>query len=320
LEAKKIIAHADWGSVPKKRWMCVAQCDGNGKFTALTPEPVGDPATLLRRLVERAGDQVFVGFDFPIGIPAAYARSVGVASFPEFLRGLGSGAFSRFFDLAENAAEIAVGRPFYPKRPGAATRKHLIDGLGVTEYTQLLRHCELKTENRGNASSLFWTLGGQQVGRAAIIGWRDVIRPALLDPAADVALWPFDGDLQDLLKRHKVVIAETYPAEAGVHIGIGVPGRGWSKRSQGDRAAKSAAIRQFSNRSGITLAPELRAELLDGFGASKDGEDPFDAAVGLLSMVAVVKGLRPVGMPPPGIIRSVEGWILGQEYPQPLSV
>jgi len=296
--------------------MCVAEVRGDDNFTVSAPEPVGDPATLLRRLVEHADDQVFVGFDFPIGIPATYATNIGVASFPEFLRNLGSSAFSRFFDVVENAAEIAINRPFYPKKSNCgAKRQHLVDGLKVTEYTELLRRCELKTENRGDACSLFWTLGGQQVGRAAIIRWRDVLRPALLDSSMDIALWPFDGDLHVLLNRHQVVVAETYPAEAAVHIGIGVPGRGWSKRSQADRAKRSAAIHQFVERAGITLSLELQAQLLEGFGAPQDGEDPFDATVGLLSMLAVVRGLRPAGTPPPGTVRNVEGWILGQEYP-----
>jgi len=318
MEPSKILAHADWGSEPKKRWMCVAEGTDHGKFTALAPEPVGDPTTLLGRLLDRGEDGVFVGFDFPIGVPAAYASSVGIASFPELLRKLGSGALSRFFELVENAGDITTGRPFYPKRSNCgAKRQHLLDGLEVAAYTQLLRRCELRTDTRGDACSLFWTLGGQQVGRAAIIGWRDVLRPALLDPAMNVALWPFDGDLQVLLNRHQIVIAETYPAEAAVHIGMGAPGRGWSKRSQADRIIKSAAMRQFADRAGITLASELDAKMLDGFGASKDGEDPFDAAVGLFSMVAVAKGLRPAGTPPSGIIRNVEGWILGQEYPDP---
>ena len=51
-----------------------------------------------------------------------------------------------------------------------------------------------------------------QVGKAAIIGWRDVLAPALLD-GGPVSLWPFDGALPSLLVPGNVVIAETYPAE-----------------------------------------------------------------------------------------------------------
>ena len=60
--------------------------------------------------------------------------------------------------------------------------------------------------------SLFWTLGPNQVGKAAIIGWRDVLTPALGSDKS-VVLWPFDGSLDQLLKPGNVVIVETYPAE-----------------------------------------------------------------------------------------------------------
>jgi hypothetical protein len=310
-----LIVHADWGSDPKKRWMCVAESESDGVFTALVPEPVGDPTTLIRRLIERERGRIFLGFDFPIGVPMAYARSLGITSFTELLRELGTGIFLRFFEPAESAAEICLVRPFYPRRPGGTKRQHLLDGLRLSEYKQLLRLCERATSTRGNACSLFWTLGGQQVGRAAIIGWRDVLRPALVDESIAVALWPFEGDLDLLLEEHQLVIAETYPAEAAVHIGIGPPGRGWSKRSQAHRAARSELICHFADQSGIRLAPELKEQVRAGFGSSLDGEDRFDAALGLVSMIAVVKGFRSPGTPPVGEMRDVEGWILGQEYP-----
>ena len=57
---------------------------------------------------------------------------------------------------------------------------------------------------------MFWLVGGNQVGKAAITGWRDLITPAVeRDPA--LSLWPFDGRLAALLARPGVVIAETYP-------------------------------------------------------------------------------------------------------------
>ena len=52
------------GFEPKKQWMCVAEGRGDGKFTALAPEPVGEVATLLRRLIDRGDHGVFVGLTF----------------------------------------------------------------------------------------------------------------------------------------------------------------------------------------------------------------------------------------------------------------
>lgn len=294
--------------------MCIAELTAQGRYRVAAPEPVGLPGTLFARLLDRSQGRVFVGFDFPIGVPTAYARLVDSPSFGQLLRQLGRDGFSSFFDVAACPSEISPERPFYPRRPGGSRRQHLVEGLGVAEFSELLRHCELKTSLRGSACSLFWTLGGQQVGRAAIAGWRDVLQPALRSSSLDVALWPFDGELLPLLKTRQIVVAETYPAEAALHLGLDAPGRGWSKRSQADRRLKAGAILRFAAQAGIVLDRELERQLLDGFGAAPAGEDRFDATLGLLSMLNVVLGRRDPGTPPAGEIRSVEGWILGQEY------
>jgi hypothetical protein len=300
--------------------MCVAEAESNGTFSAHAPELVGHLGTLLHRLSERGDGRVFIGFDFPIGVPAAFAKRLGLSRFEEMLTVLGEGEFKEFFNIAERPEEISPKRPFYPRRPGGTSRQHLVDGLGVADFTQLLRQCELSTDRRGSASSVFWTLGGQQVGRGAIIGWRDVLQPAIRDPALDIALWPFDGDLPLLLNEHQIVVAETYPAEACLHIGIGVPGRGWSKRSQDDRRSKAESILCFAEEAGVYVTPGMHGQLREGFGPSVDGEDRFDATVGLLSMLAVALSRRPAGTPLPGEIREIEGWILGQSNPDGLSV
>src|SRR5215469_1950241 len=70
-----------------------------------------------------------------------------------------------------------------------------------------------KTANGSQAACpLFWTLGASQVGKGAIVGWREVLAPALRDDEA-VLLWMFDGRLCELLRPGTIVIAETYPTE-----------------------------------------------------------------------------------------------------------
>ena len=51
----------------------------------------------------------------------------------------------------------------------------------------------------------------------------------------------------------------------------------------------------------------------DGFGLSLDGEDRFDAVVGLFGMLNVVLGRRSCAEPP-GL--KVGGWIFGQAWPE----
>ncbi len=280
---------------------------------AATPCEVGAPATLLRRLATRDDGPLLIGFDFPLGVPLAYAERAGVKSFRELLARAGKGELARFFDPAETADEISIGRPFYPSRPGGTRRQELVEALGLTTFHQLLRRCDRATTGRGPAAALFWTLGAQQVGRAAISGWRDVLQPALVDKEIDVAIWPFDGDLDTLLARHRIVVAETYPREAALLIGLSAPGGGWSKRCQRDRAGKASQILHYAELVGLTLDPALRCELEDGFGSGPTGEARFDTTLGLLLIAGVLAGRFPPGTPSPGEIRNIEGWILGQE-------
>jgi hypothetical protein len=55
------------------------------------------------------------------------------------------------------------------------------------------------------------------------------------------------------------------------------------------------------------MAPGWRTPLA---AAAGEGEDPFDAIVGLLAMLEVVRGQRESGEPEEA--REFEGWILGQ--------
>ena len=142
--------------------------------------------------------------------------------------------------------------------------------------------------------------------------WRDVLTPAVSTAAPDVAVWPFDGPLLELLRDHQVTIAEVYPAEACVQLGLGAPGSGWSKRSQPDRAAHAAPLREWANSRGVGLDPALATSIDDGFNDRPDGEDRFDSVVALFSMLDVVLGHRSEGTPDDADVRSVEGWILGQ--------
>ena len=244
----RVVVHADWGTDPSKRMMCAARLLDGDVFEVSAPEPVGDLSTFLQRLLVRAaGSGVVAGFDFPIGLPAAYAGVAGIESFTQVLPSLGRGAWSEFYDLAVEPSEIGIRRPFYPYRPGGTKQRHLLDGLGIHEIDLLRRRCEKATGMRGAASPLFWTLGPKQVGRAAIIGWRDLLAPALLEPTHDIKFWPFDGDLESLFAPGRIVVAETYPAEAGIHLGINPPGSDWSKTSQEGRRLQSNRIFDWAN-------------------------------------------------------------------------
>lgn len=287
------------------------------RYVAHAPEPAGEPSTLLERLSER--DTVLVGLDLPIGVPASYAQRAGVESFLEWLPSLGSGEWAEFYSVAERQDQVSVHRPFYPRSPlpkGSKKREHLLRGLGVASMNDLLRRCDLAHDNRREASSIFWLVGGNQVGKAAMSGWRDVLAPALRSPDLDVAVWPFDGALAKLLGASRITVVETYPTEFYGHLGIEFSpsrtGQKTGKRVPTERRKNAPVLFEWASANDVDLTPDMRAAIQGGFGPRADGEDSFDATVGLFGMLNVVLGRQPPGEPTEPSLRKIEGWMLGQ--------
>ena len=309
----RLIAHADWSIDPGKRWLAPAVRQSDGVYRVRAPAPVGTLADLLPRLAQDAGDgRVLLGVDFPIGLPEAYAALAGVDDFVAELPRFGTGRWARFYDVATMPEEVSRTRPFYPQRAGGRRRQHLVNGLGVSWYEALLRQCERRTGGRPQACSLFWTLGGNQVGKGAIAGWCGLLGPALR-AGLPLAIWPFGGRLEELLALHAWVVAETYPREAYDRLGLDL--RGGGKRSQPVRARNAERLLATASALDLALDPALRTAIITGFGARADGEDRFDAVVGLLGLLGVVCGARALWEPDEPIVRSVEGWIIGQAGP-----
>lgn len=307
-----IAAHADWSVDPRKRWIATARHAAGGWLVA-APAPVGDPARLLDRVRAQAGGAPAVlGLDLPLGLPHAYAArhaSALAADFPAFLR---SGAGAAFFRVAAALAEVGPARPFYPARgaAGMARAPHAA-ALGLADAAALLRRCDCAVPGRRAAAPLFWTLGPQQVGKAALHAWQAVLRPALA-AAAPPLLWPFAGPLAELMQAGALVICEVYPAEALRQLGLRLAG---SKRRQGDRAALAPSLHAAMR--ALRADPEhaLEAAIADGFGGAAAGEDRFDSLIGLLGLLGVLSGHRADAVPDDLWVRRWEGWILGLSAP-----
>ncbi len=279
----------------------------------LSVEPVGDVSTLLGRLAALAdGGPVALGVDFPIGLPRAYAARHlgGCAGFPDFLRGLADRP--GFLSVCGTVEEVRPERPFYPMRGvrGMTRLSHAL-ALGLDSAAGLSRLCDVATADRPAGAPLFWTLGANQTGKAAISAWRDLLLPALAGPRPP-ALWPFDGALLPLLQADRVVIAETYPAEAMRQIGLRMGG---SKRRHADRVGLVPAIR--ASMAGLSARPDLALDrlLAGGFGQDAAGEDRMDCVFGLLCVLQVLASRRPDTVPDDPWVRRWEGWVLGQALP-----
>ena len=297
--------HADWSVDAAKRWFVAADSTESG-WRIAAPAPVGDVGSFLGRLSGHGG--VALGVDLPLGLPRRYVQScVQDIDFPIFLRGLRDRP--EFFLVCPTLAELGPRRPFYPARgvKGMTRASHAV-ALDLGDASGLSRLCDRATAIRPAGAPLFWTLGANQTGKAAIAAWRDWLVPALHRPAPP-ALWPFMGDFRALLAEHAVVIAETYPAEVMRHLGLRMGG---SKRRQADRAALAPALAAAVRELRGIPAPDMQRAIDDGFGADAAGEDRFDALIGVLGVINVLDGNRPDGVPDDPWLRRWEGWVLGQ--------
>ena len=319
----ELVVHADWSKNPVKRWHVTAALERDGSYRIDEPVRVGTLSAFFQGLQRCAGSRgtVLAGFDFPIGLPEAYAREAGLTDFRSALAVFGKDHWHDFYTLATTKDEIAVTRPFYPHRPGGTAQQHLVERLGVPEIKALFRRCELG-QGRRPACPLFWTLGAKQVGRAAISGWRDLIGPAAsrdtgVQPKQGTtigpcSIWPFDGSLDELLERPGIVVAETYPAEVYHHFALAIRKQGRKKTEREHRAADAPHLHRWVRDNPVRLTRPACAAIDSGFGNDSDGEDRFDAMVGQLGMLDVVLGNRTSGEPKDKRT-SIEGWILGQQ-------
>jgi hypothetical protein len=302
-----LIVSCDWSVSPRKRWLAGARLLANTSYEVEAPVPVNQTYGFFPSLRELAPEgSVLAGFDFPIGLPRIYAQKAGIAQFTIFLRQLGAGPWADFYHIAEAPDEVSVARPFYPRTPGGTSKQQLVEGLGLKSAKDLLRACDSATTARGKACEIFWTVGANQVGRAAIAGWRDLLAPAVRDQS--IAIWPFDGTLSELFTSERIVVAEIYPAESYGHVGLS---RGFGKTSREGRRSQAKAILTWCDLTAVAISPDLVAQIEDGFGNADIGEDRFDAVMGALGMIEVVGDVSRFAIPDDPEVRNVEGWILG---------
>lgn len=312
----EVIAHADWSIAAAKRWVVWARRSIGG-WHVERPRPVLDAAALLLELRDAAaGKSVLAGFDFPIGLPAAYGEATGFADALTALPAFGAAqGWENFYRVSSLIDDVGPHRPFFPRRAIRGMRRaDLWQRLGLAHDAALFRLCE-RAGGPGlrQACPLFWTVGANQVGRATAEGWQEVIVPAL---GAGARVWPYHGRLDKLAAYDGLVLAETYPADAYARLGAAFGHRA-SKRRQTDRADRAGAIMAWAEGARVDLSA-CCDDLMGGFGPSATGEDRFDAFVGALGMIAVADGGIPA-IPDelPKACMTWEGWILGRPRPAP---
>ncbi len=305
-----LAAHADWSLFPGKRWLTRRPARRRGMARRGTGIGRRSGAPLPARLLAAAGGgAVALGVDLPLGLPRRYAALYAtLADFPAFLRGLAHRP--DFFAVCATLAEVGAGAAVLS---GARRARHdpggACGGPRARRCRRAVARCDRATAERPAGAPLFWTLGANQSGKAAIAAWRDFLLPALAPPRR-----PGSGRSRATCcacsPPGAIVVAETYPAEALRHLGLRMGG---SKRRQADRAALARPLRAaMAALSARARRRRWSRRLADGFGADAAGEDRFDSLLGVLCVLGVLDGVRPDGVPDDPWIRRWEGWVLGQ--------
>ena len=187
-------------------------------------------------------------------------------------------------------------------------QKHLTAALGLS-WNECHGHGE-RTRSTVGCSSLSYA-GLNQV-QGLIAGCPERVQP-MVEEGDDIGLWPFDGALVDLLESRSIVIVETYPTEFYGHLGFRLgSGSGNGKQSQSARQAVAKHLLTAALQLGCEFSNAAHEAVGAGFGPRRDGEDSFDAMVGVLGMLKHLHASKPIDAPANPAVWSVEGWILGQ--------
>jgi hypothetical protein len=292
-----------------------------GIYNVHAPRPVLGEGGLLERMHLGRGqpESALLGFDFPIGVPRVYAENAGITNFAEWFRQMDLD--SPFFEVAADVADVSTARPFFPKviterSPGIKGRFR--EALGLSAVN-VLRCCDRAHCSRRAASEMFWTLGPAAVGKATLAGWKHAIRPGLAESGRHYSIWPFDGAMIELLAGSDAVIIETYPTEAYIQLGLRMGTPGVAKTRQQDRRLDAGRLVEWCSANAAIPDDDLRAQMLDGFGPHKSGEDLFDAVVGLVGMIDTMRRHAEPDLPDDPAVRLVEGWMFGQHAVCPVA-
>ena len=175
--------------------------------------------------------------------------------------------------------------------------------------TALSRACDRATAERPAGAPLFWTLGANQSGKAAIAAWQRHAAARAGERRRCPPLAVRRCLSGTCSTPGAVALAETYPAEALRHLGIRLKG---SKRRQADRVAVASQLAGAMAALGVLPDPALQQATADRLRRDAAGEDRFDCVLGVLCVLNVLAGNRPDTAPPDPWIRRWEGWVLGQ--------
>lgn len=207
----KTFISADWSKHPNKRSVYTADI-GNKRIQK--EKYPGTEGWNLKSLLELAkkfsrSGPVLVGVDVVLGVPQEYwqrlMQDVNTDRPGSFVQWLGGfDPRSEFFvGICNHPEEWSVHRPWFKVPKGVGALKSFEEKVNG----DMKRRIDRET----NANPVFAVSGiPGVVGGATRDFWQE-LAPHLASGCKDFRIWPFDGELPNLLSNSGIVLAETYP-------------------------------------------------------------------------------------------------------------
>lgn len=297
---------ADWGKESSKRAVYVA--DVSARIVRRVRSDAWSVAGVLAEARRWTSNGAVLGtFDAPLGLPESYlrawSRQRGIEPTATFLDLLALvGEMPSYFDASRSARDWSLEHPFFSVPAGVGGLESYLDvsaHFGVDMYRKIDRMTRAKT--------VFIKAGVPgSVGSAATALWQEL--SSELTASRTFKIWPFEGDIQTLLRSTPIVVGEIYPRAAYATALLDRPPSSRPPLNVGktNETVRREAIAMLRTARWVN---EHAVELQD-LGDAQASEDDFDAcmtAVALLRCILEDEPLCPADLHAP----EFEGGMLG---------
>lgn len=265
-------------SEERKRPIYAVDCTREAR-TVRRSRPSGSTVAFFREQANGAvrDKAIAILADVPIGLPHDYDDVyAGHTAFLSWLMAAYERTSGNWAQLVVDSVALQT-----PQRPFVMPRKG--------EFKSSGRFPKRECDTRTNGESLYWCVGGKQVGRAALQFWFEVLIPLSRELGESFGLWPTDS----VTSGRRVLIGECHPSILQPRV--------YGRRVQKtDPLSVVDAVRALRERHPTLAADE------GTWMHAVSSEDEFD-----MFTTAVALAQEPAGLDCGKRCMPIEGWIMG---------